>query len=155
MITPEMENEYFVSCEVLDPNLPVFHTGGIKRNDNGYGSETFVTKYSEKPCPFSFASEEQTENAHKSFDNAKNYYEHAGFRVFHLKKGIKVSLENNLNPPFYAEGEDAPDFIQVWIDWWENEYLPYIARFMTEEEREERAKNLSSLADALDNASKN
>ena len=153
MITPEMEKEYFILCEIIVPNRPVFHTGGIKRNDNGYGSDALLMKYSEEPATKYNATDEQFENAHKSFENVKNYYENiiGEFRAFHLKEGIKVAIENNLDPPYYMD----EDFIQVWSDWWENEYQPYIARFMTKEDWEKRAKNLSLLADALDSAIKN
>lgn len=153
MITPEMEKEYFVLCEIIDPNKPVFYTAGIKRNNNGYGSETFIEKFSDEPFPRRNASDEQFENAHKNFENTKNYYENiiGGYRVFHLKEGIKISLENNLDPPFDRD----ENFVKVWEDWWNNEWCPYTARFLSEEDKEQRAKDFSLIAGALDSAIKN
>lgn len=149
MITPEMEKEYFVLCEVSHPERVIFRTGGIKRNNNGYGDCALLVKYSEEPfCRRDYITDEQIENAHKSFENVKNYYENLidTYRAFHLKEGIKVAIENNLDPPDYMD----EDFIQVWVDWWDNEYQPYLRRFMTKEDWEDRAKSLSLLAGAFD-----
>lgn len=153
MITPEMEKEYFVLCEVSHPERVIFRTGGIKRNNNGYGDCALLVRYSEEPFTRHDATDEQFENAHKSFENVKNYYESLidTYRAFHLKEGIKVAIENNLDPPDYMD----EDFIQVWVDWWENEYQPYLRRFMTKEDWENRAKSLSLLADTLGSAIKN
>ena len=153
MITPEMEKEYFVLCEVIDPNKFVFHSTGIKRNDNGYGSDVLIMKYSEEPVTKYNATDEQFENAHKSFESVKNYYENivGGTRAFHLKEGIKVAIENNLDPPFYED----ENFVKVWVDWWENEYQPYIACLMTKEDWENRAKDFPLIANALESAIKN
>ncbi len=153
MITPDMEKEYFVLCEVSHPSRPAFHIHGIKRNDNGYGDCALIVKYTEKPVVRFDATDEQFENAHKSLGNAQYYYEHiiGDTRAFSLKEGIKTAIENNLDPPDYSD----EDFIQVWSDWWENEYQPYLARFMTKEDWEERAKGLSLIADAINTAIKN
>ncbi len=148
MITPEMEKEYFVLCEVSHPERVIFRTGGIKRNNNGYGDCALLVRYSEEPFTRHDATDEQFENAHKSFENVKNYYENIidEYRAFHLKEGIKVAIENNLDPPYFMD----EDFMQVWVDWWDNEYIPYLRRFMTKEDWEDRVKNLSLLAGAFD-----
>ena len=153
MITPEMEKEYFVLCEVSHPERVIFRTGGIKRNNNGYGDCALLVRYSEEPFTRHDATDEQFENAHKSFENVKNYYEKIidEYRAFYLKDGIKVAIENNLDPLFFGE----EDFGNVREDWWANEWCPYVKRFMTKEDVEEHTKNISLLADTLGSAIKN
>ena len=57
LITPEQEKEFFVLCE-LKKN-PSFSTGGLKRNNNGYGDCVIFMKFSDEPISQFNISEEK------------------------------------------------------------------------------------------------
>lgn len=131
-ITPEMEEKYFVCCEIDNGNLAL-SIPGFKRNHNGYGDCAIIQKF----CPkvdVQHLSEEKAKSmvkAHASFENAVHYYEKVdgSYRVYHLRDGIKCVIENNLeivNEP----DELSETFFELWNKWYWDELAPCANHFV-------------------------
>lgn len=149
LITPEQEKDFFVLCET-DRSKPAFHTGGLKRNNNGYGDCVIFMKFSDEPISRFDIPKEKSNVAHKNFESAKDYYENTlcTYRVFPLKDGIKVLLENNLwNPNASYENEG---FIKRLDDWYWNEWCPHVENYLSKNDDTERSENLRFLSDVME-----
>ena len=145
-ISQEMEEKYFVCCEIDNGN-PSLSTSGLKRNHNGYGDCALIQEF----CPnldVRYLSEEKAKamaKAHATFENAVHYYEEVdgSYKVYHLRDGIKCIIENNLE--IVNELDEVPEtFLELWNKWYWDELVTYASQFVDEEEVKQSLLNIVS-----------
>ena len=138
-ITDSLDKKFFVCSEYLAEYDGVF-TGNV--NENGFGNGAFIGEIG------IFPNDDYFGKAYKDFESAVDYFEKSGrgYKVFHLKEGMKVVLENQqwiVN----EDDEIHEEFFELYKKYW-NKICENAKKFIPQNERIE---NLTMLADSLEN----
>lgn len=144
-VTPEDEKTSFLGLEYVK-----HYKGTIIGQvcEDGYGNECDL---------FSTVSvDEDPEWAWSSFKEAKKTLEKNGpWKVFHLKKGIKIAFEHEMVlPDAYCSSDTlVPEWVRLYGQWY-SQMGDYRMRFATKEELEQKSEFIKALAKGAENAIK-
>lgn len=101
-ITPTLNKKYFVLCEYLKDYQGVIFG---RKPVNNFGDVALI-----------YAVGDNTVEASASFKEAVKHYSKNGYKVYHLKKGLKVMFSKKLMPG--TTQTNCPELGQLIDDWW-------------------------------------